>query len=182
MLGYLRVSLKKRLMPIKIFLKGGDYKGISSLCSDGKDEAEDHIEHVTKKRKTGKDAKFERIKLLDAPIKQTLEIVIVLAGMRRMRSGRSPIDFERGLVTGARKHLGYLAAKLAPDLGLNRVKNPTKTASPKKSTAERALKTIKKNVTGNDCKDDDPDYADHTSNVGDNDDEDGVGDDDVDAY
>lgn len=61
-----------------------------------------------------------------------------------MRSGRSPIDFERGLVTGARKHLGYLAAKLAPDLGLNRVKNPTKTASPKKSTAERALKTIKK--------------------------------------
>lgn len=98
-----------------------------------------------------------------------------------MRSGRSPIGFERGLVTGARKHLGYLAAKLAPDLGLNRVKNPTKTASPKKSTAERALKTIKKNVTGNDCQDDDPDYADHTSNVGDNDDEDGVGDDDVDA-
>lgn len=139
-------------------LTGGNTKGVSSLCSTDKDEEEDRIEHVAKKLKIDKDTKIERRKSLDAAIKQTSEIVLVLAGMGRMRAGRCPTDFERGLMTEARQKLGYLAGKLAPkdlvskdavenmieDLGLNRVKDPTKTAVPKKSIAERSLETMKK--------------------------------------
>jgi len=36
-------------------LTGGGIKGVSSLCSNEKDEEEVHIEHVAKKLKTGKD-------------------------------------------------------------------------------------------------------------------------------
>lgn len=139
-------------------LTGGNTKGVSSLCSADKDEEEDRIEHVAKKLKIGKDTKIERRKSLDAAIKQTSEMVLVLAGVGRMRAGRCPTDFERGLMAEARQKLGYLAGKLAPkdlvskdavesmieDLGLNRVKDPTKTAGPKKSIAERALETMKK--------------------------------------
>lgn len=139
-------------------LTEGNNKGVSSLSFDDKDEGEDHIEHVAKKLKTGRDTKIERRKSLDAAMRQTSEIVLALAGMGRMRAGRSPTDFERGLMTEARQQLGYLAAKLAPkdlvskdaiesmieDLGLNRMKDATKTASPKKSIAERELETMKK--------------------------------------
>lgn len=137
-------------------LTEGNNKRVSSLCDKG--EEEDHIEHVAKKLKTGRDTKIDRRKSLDAAIRQTSEIVLALAGMGRMRAGRSPTDFERGLMTEARQQLGYLAAKLAPkdlvskdavesmieDLGLNRVKDPIKTAGPKKSIAERELETMKK--------------------------------------
>jgi len=133
-------------------LTGGNTKGISSLCSDDKDEEEDHIGHVAKKLKTGKDTKSER-RSVDAAIKQTSEIVLVLAGMGQMRAGRSPTDFERGLMTEAWQKLGYLAGKLAPkdlvskhavesmieDLGLNSVKDPTKVAGPKKINSGKSI-------------------------------------------
>ena len=51
---------------------------------------------------------------LEAATKQTSEIMVILSGMRQMRAGRSPIDFEKWPMAETRPQLGYLAGKLAP--------------------------------------------------------------------
>ncbi|KAF3780424.1 PHD finger protein [Nymphaea thermarum] len=100
----------------------------------------------------------ERAADLDANMKRVAEIVIVLAGMGRMRGGRSPMDVERELMAEARRKLACMCESLPPrellskdaygvlveDLGLNRLNDQKGLGRPRLSIAEKLRLTMKK--------------------------------------
>ncbi|CAN6477596.1 unnamed protein product [Victoria cruziana] len=94
----------------------------------------------------------------DANMRRIAEIVIVLAGMGRMRGGRSPTDVEKELMAEARRKLACLCESLPPrellskdvygilveDLGLNRLNDQKGLSRPRPSIAEKLRLTMKK--------------------------------------